>query len=156
MKLSVTSALVSSSMPMASADSALTNVFNAKIAAAFGPLFNVQGLGWKDVVSFHLGAQVEMNERLTLRAGYMYVTELFPPESTFFNVGFDLGYQHAPAFGGSFALNEFATVSFAYNYLPDWGSTGPFVAPIVGPVAGTSVTNRTDAHIGTFGINVRY
>ncbi len=124
--------------------------------AGFGPMFNVTGLGWSDVFSVHLGGQFQVTERLTWRAGYMYVTDLFPSSATFFNVGSDIGYRHAPTFGGSYRLNEFATFSFAYNYVPDWGTTGPIVAPIVGPVPGTSVTNRTDAHIATFGINIRY
>ena len=124
--------------------------------AGFGPMFNATGLGWNDVFSVHVGSQFQVTPRLTWRMGYMYVTNLFPSSATFFNVGSDVGYRHAPTFGGSFALNESTSFSFAYNYVPDWGTTGPVVAPVVGPIPGTSVTNRTSAHIATFGINVRY
>ena len=124
--------------------------------AAFRPDFSVDGLGWRSIFSAHFGARLRMTERFYSMFGYMYSNDIITGENAFFNVGSDLGYQHGLAAGGSFVLSESATISFAYNYFPEWGSTGPFVAPGIGPVPGSSVTNRVEAHSATFGVNVKY
>ncbi len=124
--------------------------------AEFEPDGSVSGLGWQDVFSLHLGAQFQMSERLTGRLGYIYASELFDDSAAFFNVASDLSYRHVPSVGATYQMSESTALSVAYNYLLEWGSTGPYVLPGIGPIPGSSVTTEFDAHIATFGVNVRY
>lgn len=124
--------------------------------AEYEPDASVSGLGWQDVFSLHLGAQFQLTDRLTGRVGYIYATELFDDAVTFFNIASDLSYHHVPSVGATYQLSESTALSFAYNYLFEWSSTGPYVLPGIGAIPGSSVTTEFDAHIATFGVNVRY
>ena len=116
----------------------------------------VDGLGWNDVFSFGLGAQVQLTDRLVGRVGYIYASELFDDASTFFNVPAELSYRHVPTCGGSLCISENATLSVGYQYLISWDSSGPYVLPGVGAIPGTNVSTDSDAHIVTCGVNVAY
>ncbi|RMF40411.1 MAG: hypothetical protein D6753_11795, partial [Planctomycetota bacterium] len=124
--------------------------------AAYGADGRALGLGWKDVFSVSFGAQVEWTDRLTLRTGYTFATDLIDDSTTFFNVASDLGYQHVPAFGLSYRLSSKATLSASYQYVARWRSSGPYVLPGLGAIPGSSVTTESDAHIATLGVNVKY
>lgn len=114
------------------------------------------GLGWDDVFTLNLGAQLQLTERLIGRVGYIYASELFDDSSTFFNLSSELSYRHSPTCGASYQLNDHATISAAYNYLISWDSSGPYVLPGAGAIPGSSVSTDFDAHIVTVGLNVRY
>lgn len=114
------------------------------------------GLGWNDIFSMGLGAELQLTERLKGRLGYIYVSELFDDENTFFNLASELSYRHLPTVGASYDLNDHATISAAYNYVAPWQSTGPYVLPGVGSIPGSSVSTDLDVHILTVGLNVRY
>lgn len=116
----------------------------------------VNGLGWDDVFSVGLGAAIQLTDRLTGLAGYYYATNLFDDSEMFFNVASELSYQHSPAVGASYQVNENATLSLAYNYYTSWGSSGPYVLPGMGAIPGSSVSTDYDAHALTVGLNVRY
>ena len=118
--------------------------------------FGVAGLGWKDVFSVAVGAQLQLTERLTGRLGYMYASDLIDDSTAFFNIASNLSYRRIPTVGASYQLNEGAALSVAYNYVTPWRATGPYVLPEVGPVPGSSITTELDVHIATVGINVRY
>ena len=86
----------------------------------------------------------------------MYASELIKDEDTFFNVASDLSYQHVTGCGMTYHLSQNASISAAYNYLWEWGSTGPYNLPGIGPVPGSQVAIKADTHIATIGVNVRY
>jgi len=117
---------------------------------------SVSGLGWNDQLSVALGAQIQLTERLIGRMGYIYASDLIDDSNTFFNIASDLSYRHVPTVGATWKLSQIASVSFAYNYVFEWGSTGPYVFPGIGEIPGTSVTTSLDSHIAVFGVNVRY
>ncbi len=117
---------------------------------------SVAGLGFRDQFALALGAQFEVSERLMGRVGYIYATDLINDSDTFFNIASELSYSHVPTVGATYHLNEGASVSFAYNYVVEFGSTGPYVLPGVGSVPGSSITTALDVHILTMGVNVRY
>ncbi|MDG2222586.1 MAG: outer membrane protein transport protein [Rubripirellula sp.] len=113
------------------------------------------GLGWKDVCSVSTGAQFQLTPNLISRVGYYYSTDLFDDDATFFNVSSPLNFQHMVAVGGSYALNANASLSAAYNYMFDFGSTGPYIVPGA-TIPGSSVTTELDVHFAVVGLNVRY
>ncbi|MGI9519387.1 MAG: OmpP1/FadL family transporter, partial [Pirellulaceae bacterium] len=124
--------------------------------AEFQQDFSVAGLGWRSVFSGHFGARLRLTEQLIGSFGYMYSDGVVEDDATFFNVGSDLGYGHGFSVGGTWRLNCCAAFNIAYAYFPEWNSTGPFVAPGIGAIPGSSITNRTDAHALTVGVNVNY
>lgn len=117
---------------------------------------SVTGLGWKDQFSLAVGLQHQATERLTCRVGYIYASDLIDNSTTFFNVGTDLSYRHVPTMGATFKLNDSTALSLAYNYVAEWGSTGPYMLPGTGPVPGSSVTTRLTSHILSAGVNVAF
>lgn len=124
--------------------------------ATYRPDGSVVGLGWKDQFSFATGLQHRATEKLTCRVGYIYASDLIDNSTTFFNVGSDLSYRHVPTAGVTYHLNQNTAISLAYNYVVEWGSTGPYVLPGVGAVPGSSVTTRLNSHIATAGLNIAY
>lgn len=117
---------------------------------------SVDGLGWNDVFAVATGAQFQLTPALTGRLGYIYTTDMIEDEDTFINIPAALDYQHIVTVGASYALNEHATISAAYNYFFEWGSTGEYYVPGAGAIPGSSVTTELDAHIAVIGVNVRY
>ena len=111
-------------------------------AAGYTPGGAITGLGWDDQVAISFGAQIQLTERLIARTGYLYTSELFDDSDTFFNIGSDLSYQHVPSVGATYHLSCNASVSFAYNYLLEWDSSGPYVLP-TGTVPGSNVSTES-------------
>lgn len=124
--------------------------------AAYRADGSVIGLGWKDQFSVAMGIQHHTTSRLTCRLGYIYASDLIDNSTTFFNVGSDLSYRHVPTMGATYHVNANTALSFGYQYVIDWGSTGPYVLPGVGAVPGSSVTTRLNSHIATAGVNIAY
>ncbi|MDG2184179.1 MAG: hypothetical protein P8K79_00790 [Mariniblastus sp.] len=116
----------------------------------------VSGLGWKSVISAHVGARARLSQKCYGSAGYVYCSKLIPDESAFFNLGSDLGYRHGVTFGGTLMCNSCLGLSVAYNYFPEWGSAGPLVLPNNFEVPGTTISQRVSAQSLTLGLNVAY
>ena len=116
----------------------------------------VSGLGWKSVFSAHVGARARLSQRFYGSAGYVYCSKLIPDESSFFNLGSDLGYRHGFTFGGTWMCNSCLGLSMAYNYFPEWGSAGPLVLANNFEVPGTTIAQRVSAQSLTLGLNVAY
>lgn len=136
--------------------------FNYSAADGFGdsPSYradgSVNGLGWDDILALGLGAQAQLSERITGRVGYVFASELFNKQDTFFNVGADLSYQHTITTGGSYQLSDHVLVSGAYNYILPYQSSGTYIFPGAGAIAGTNVSSDFNVHFATVGLNVRY
>jgi long-chain fatty acid transport protein len=125
-------------------------------SATYKPNGAVSGLGWNDLFTLGLGAQVRLTQCLTGRVGYIYSSELFDEQDTFFNIGSELSYRHVPTVGATYDLNEHTSVSIGYQYVAQWDSTGPYVLPGIGAVPGSSITSEFSGHILTVGVNVGY
>jgi long-chain fatty acid transport protein len=124
--------------------------------AAFDATGAVTGLGWKSVVSVHLGAQYQATQRLFLRMGYEFNENPIGSDAAFFNVASPLIIQHIASTGLSYYLTDQLSVSLAYLHGFENSVTGPMYLPGVGALAGTSVTARTSADAVAAGVTVRY
>ena len=66
--------------------------FNYSAADGFGdaPSYRADGaangLGWDDILALGLGAQAQLSERITGRLGYIFSSELFNKQDTFFKL----------------------------------------------------------------------
>ena len=117
---------------------------------------SVTGLGYQDQFAVAMGAQFDLSCKLIGRIGYIYASDLFDDQDTFFNIASDLSYEHAASCGLTYHLTQNASLSAAYNYIFEWDSTGPYNLPGVGPIPGSEIAIKADSHIATIGVNVRY
>ena len=124
--------------------------------ASFNTSGAVTGLGWRSVVSVNAGAQYQATKRLLLRFGYQYNGNPIGNDSAFFNIASPLIIQHIASTGLSYYLTDQLILSMAYLHGFENSISGPFHAPGVGPLAGTSVTSRVSADALALGVTVRY
>lgn len=113
--------------------------------AAFDASGAVTGLGWKDIVSVHTGAQYTATDRLRLRLGYQYNPSPIGSEEAFFNVASPLIIEHVVGVGFSYNLASNEVLSVAYLHGFENHVSGPIQAPGYGDIPGTSVTSSVSA-----------
>jgi long-chain fatty acid transport protein len=124
--------------------------------AGFAANGAVTGLGWKDLVSVHTGAQYYATERLTLRIGYQYNPSPIGSAEAFFNVGSPLVIEHVVGTGFSYRLtcNEIISVAYLHGFQNE--VSGPIQAPGLGPIPGTSVTSVISADALAAGLTIQF
>ncbi len=83
--------------------------FPGNLGASDGP-----GFGWKDVTVFKLGGSYNVNEKLTLRAGYNHTTQPVKGAEALFNILAPGVVQDHVTFGGTYKLPNNAELSFNY------------------------------------------
>jgi long-chain fatty acid transport protein len=136
--------------------------FNYAGAAGFGSpaVFDaggaVTGLGWRDIVSVHTGAQYCATDRLQLRIGYQYNPSPIGSEQAFFNVASPLIIEHVAGIGCSYYLTSNEILSLAYLHGFQNQLSGPIQAPGFGDIPGTSVTSSVSADALSAGVTVQY
>lgn len=114
------------------------------------------GLGWKSVVSLHLGAQYQATQRLKLRFGYEYNGNPIDSDTAFANVASPLIIQHIASTGLTYDLTDQLSLSLTYVHGFENSVSGPFKVPGVGALAGTSVTSKVSADALAAGVSMRY
>ena len=125
-------------------------------SATFNPDGSLNGLGWRSVFSFALGAQRILNEKLTVRAGYNFNQSPIPDSAALVNIASPLGYEHTLSCGGSYNLCESIAVNVGYSYVFNNTLTGPVVLPGIGTVPGASVSNTANVNLLSFGVTMRH
>jgi long-chain fatty acid transport protein len=124
--------------------------------AGFDATGAMTGLGWQSVASVHLGAQYQATQRLYLRMGYEFNGNPIGSDEAFFNVASPLIIQHVVSTGFSYHMTDQVSLSLAYVHGFENSVTGPIQIPGVGPLVGTSVTNKISADAISAGVAVRY
>ncbi len=122
----------------------------------FTPSGALTGLGFRDVFALALGAQRRLTDNLVGRIGYTYNQSPINNDATSFNISSPLFYEHMISAGATYELTKNVGINLAYSYLLPNQLTGPIVAPGIGAVPGSSVTNWMDAHVASLGITVNY
>ncbi len=124
--------------------------------AAFNASGAVTGLGWKNIVSLHTGAQYYATQRLTLRLGYQYNPDPIGSDEAFFNVASPLIIEHVLGTGLSYRLtcNEIVSVAYLHGFQNE--VSGPIQAPGLGAIPGTSVTSNISADAVAAGLTIQY
>ncbi|MFO0918173.1 MAG: outer membrane protein transport protein [Planctomycetaceae bacterium] len=116
----------------------------------------VAGLGWRSIFSVAAGAQYQATDSLALRLGYVWNQNPIPDSNTFFNVISPNILMHTISCGFSYQLTPSWLVSFAYLHAFENSASGPWYAPGIGALPGTSVTNRVSADALTAGLTVKF
>jgi long-chain fatty acid transport protein len=83
-----------------------------------GPLGadNGSGFGWDDINVYKLGAEYQVQQGLSLRAGFSYCDQPIPASQTFFNILAPGVIQKHASVGASYAVNDSNEVSLAYTH----------------------------------------
>lgn len=102
-----------------------TNFF---LPAAFGAN-NGPGFGWKDVDVFSVGATYDVNEKLTVRAGYSYNTAPIKSTDVTFNILAPAVVQHHFTGGASIKLSDNLTLDLAGMVAPSKKVSGVDMGP---------------------------
>ncbi len=88
---------------------------------------NGAGFGWKDVDVFAVGAQYDVNDKLTVRAGYSYNNNPIGDSEVMFNILAPAVVKHHFTGGFSYDISERVTLDFAGMFAPSSKSQGTVV-----------------------------
>lgn len=125
-------------------------------SATFQPDGSLNGLDWSSIFALSVGAQRRVNERLQVRCGYTYNQNPVQDNESFYNVASPLIYEHLLGLGASYHFCSNVSFNVAYSHYFENTREGPIVSPVIGPVPGTSVTNRLSADVYSFGISMQH
>ena len=124
--------------------------------AGFGENYALNGLGWQSVFSVATGVQYQLTEALSLRCGYVFSENPIPDENTFFNIGSAAIYQHIVSVGASWRITNNTSLVLAYLKAFENSISGPWAAPGIGELPGTSATARQTIDCLVTGLQVAF
>lgn len=110
----------------------------------FDPTGAVRGLGFDNIFALSTGAQYQVTDALSLRAGYSFSTNPISNANTFFNIASPLIVQHGVSVGASYNVTDTFKLSLAYCHFFENSISGPLLTPL-GPIPGTNVTAQASA-----------
>ena len=113
------------------------------------------GLGWQSVFLVALGAQYQLTDCVSVRAGYSYNQNPIPDAVSSINVESPPIWQHVIYLGASYKLTPSCTLSASYLHAFHNSISGPLVVP-GGPVPGTSVQSKMTVDALALGLSVLY
>lgn len=119
----------------------------------YTPTGALAGLGWRDVLVYSLGVQVDITPRLTVRSGYNACQNPIGIDRTFFNLASPLHSGRNLSAGFSVRLDRRLTLDAAFTHTFEHAQTTPFITPF-GPAPGTSLTTST--RIETFSLGLTW
>lgn len=122
--------------------------FNATTGAA-------NGLGWNSIMSVGIGAQRQLNEKMSARIGYVFNENPIPSESSTYNVASPLIIKHCVTLGGSYAMERNWMLSAAYTCCFEESVSGPIVSA-AGEVPLSYVKSTCSAHVFQVGVTKRF
>jgi long-chain fatty acid transport protein len=107
-------------------------------APVFAPNGTVGGLGWRSVFVVAAGAQYQITDALSARAGYLFTQNPIRSDRAFFNIQVPALYQHALFVGNTLGLTEAISLSTMAFYSFPVSIAGVMETP-AGPIPGSTV-----------------
>jgi long-chain fatty acid transport protein len=117
---------------------------------------SLRGLGWNSIMAVALGVQREVNERLTVRAGYCFNENPISSDAVQYNVASPLITQHTAHIGASYIFPEDWIASIAYTHAFENSATGPLHTAAGVAIPGSSVTSTVSADALSMGVTKRF
>jgi len=117
---------------------------------------SLPGLGWRSVFATAIGIQHRVNDRISIRSGYSYNQSPIQDSVSSVNTPSPLLYEHLLNIGGSYNICDHISLNVAYSHYFEADRQGLIVSPTLGPIPGSSVTNRVSADLISFGISMRH
>ena len=115
----------------------------------------LRGIGLDSIFVVALGAQYQMTDALSLRAGYSWNENPISNSETSANAASPLIIQNTVSLGASYQLSDSFLVSMAYMHCFENSISGPIVLP-GGVVPGSSVTSTAAADSLLIGATVKF
>ncbi len=111
----------------------------------------VLGLGWEDINVIAVGAQFQLNERLTGRLGWNQSENPIPDAGTFFSLVAPGVFRDHYTGGVGLKVTDALTLDLTYYRATEADGEGPFLGA-TGPVPGSSVRQEIsiDSMVATF------
>lgn len=109
--------------------------------AAFAPDGSVKGFGWESIWQIALGVAYEINEELTLYAGYSHNENPINSDNIFFNVHSAAIIQDHASIGLGWQVTKQSRISLGWTHGFKNSVSGPMHGP-GGPIAGTEVESE--------------
>ncbi|MEZ5942215.1 MAG: outer membrane protein transport protein [Planctomycetaceae bacterium] len=122
-------------------------------AAGFDATGAVTGFGWRSIWTTSFGIEVIVLPRLTWRTGYAYSQSPIGSNNIFFNSPAPAILEHHLSTGLTCEIGDGWMCSLTYSHGFEHSITGPWHAPGLGPVPGTSVTGTLATYGLTFGVS---
>jgi long-chain fatty acid transport protein len=123
--------------------------------SGFSPDGAVRGAGWRSIFAVALGAQYQLNDAISVRAGYSWNENPIPDSQSFINSLSPVLVEHMLSVGASWNVTEDFALSVAYVHAFENSIEGPIVTP-AGAVPGTSVRNSASGDIAVFGASLKF
>jgi long-chain fatty acid transport protein len=123
--------------------------------SGFDPTGAVRGVGQRSIWALALGAQYQLTEALTVRAGYTFNQDPIDTMHVSANVASPTIIQHTVSVGASYHVTDCFSLSLAYAHGFENSVTGPLVAPF-GAVPGTSIKSVVSADLFTLGATMKF
>jgi long-chain fatty acid transport protein len=120
-------------------------------AELFGQSVVDGGLGWRSVFAVAGGVQHQLNERLTVRGGYLYNTNPIPAPATLFNVQLPGIIQHNLSLGATWMITPDIALSLAWVHGFRASNEGSILQ-----LPGSSVKFDAQTDSIVLGINVQF
>lgn len=128
----------------------------AFVDSGFTPTGALQGLGMQNIFAVALGAQYQMTDALSVRAGYSWSENPIPSSQASANAASPLIIQHSLSAGASYQMTDAFSLSLAYMHSLENSITGPIVHPTFGPIPGSSITNTAAVDSLMIGATVKF
>lgn len=112
-------------------------------------------MGWRNAVSFNMGVQRQLTDRLSLRAGYSVNENQLDQSFSRGNIGVPLIPQHALFLGSSFRIDEHMTFNLTYGHIFKATSNGCYLGKGYEQLGGY-VTNTAEADEVVAGVSFNF
>jgi long-chain fatty acid transport protein len=123
--------------------------------SGFNPDGSVQGPGWQSIVAIATGAQYQLTDAISLRAGYTWNQNPVPNSQAFINTEAPVVIEHMISAGLSWRVADALLLSLTYMHGFANSISGPFVTP-GGAIPGSSVRNTASLDSVVLGVTVMF
>lgn len=120
-----------------------------------GPLGNVNGLDWNNIVAASFGVQRQVTDNLFVRFGYSVNENPIDSDAAQFNVASPLIIKHALHTGVSYLFADNWMVTMAYVHCFEADAVGP-MHDAQGAIPGTEVKSKASADAFSLGFTKRF
>ncbi len=114
------------------------------------------GIGWSNIWVALLGAQYEVNDKMTLRAGYNHGQSPIREEFTVTSMGTPSTFQKHFCLGTSMKLMPHISTDLGFYYVPRETKTGPILSLYLGTIPNSTINMSNKIVSGQIALNFTF
>lgn len=123
--------------------------------SGFTPSGALRGIGAESIFAVALGAQYQVSDALSVRAGYVRTENPIPDGLSSLNVGSQVILEHVVSVGATYQVTEALSFSAAYVHSLENSGEGPVIVSS-GTIPNTTVRNSALTHSFILGASVKF